>query len=71
MELIPGVYETLVSAAIEKKLTALPADKYFVKKVDIDSAESCKMLSDYLKWCARFLRIILENKLHQNKFPRR
>ena len=48
MELIPGVYETLVSAAIEKKLTALPADKYFVKKVDIDSAESCKMLSDYL-----------------------
>lgn len=48
MELIPGVYETLVSAAIEKKLSELPGDKYFVKKVDIDSAESCKMLSDYL-----------------------
>lgn len=48
MELIPGVYETLVSAAIERKLTELPSDKYFVKKVDIDSAESCKMLSDYL-----------------------
>lgn len=48
MELVPGVYETLVSAAIEKKLTALPDDRYFIKKVDIDSAESCKMLSDYL-----------------------
>ncbi|MDE6291215.1 MAG: DUF3427 domain-containing protein [Muribaculaceae bacterium] len=48
MELVPGVYETLVSAAIEKKLTALPNDRYFIKKVDIDSAESCKMLSDYL-----------------------
>lgn len=48
MELIPGVYETLVSAAIERKLTELPIDKYFVKKVEIDSAESCKMLSDYL-----------------------
>lgn len=48
MELIPGVYETLVSAAIEKKLSALPDDDYFVKKVDIDSAESCKMLSNYL-----------------------
>lgn len=48
MELVPGVYETLVSAAIERKLTELPPDKYLIKKVDIDSAESCKMLSDYL-----------------------
>jgi superfamily II DNA or RNA helicase/HKD family nuclease len=48
MNIIPGVYETLVSTAIERKLTELPADKYFIKKVDIDSAESCKMLSDYL-----------------------
>jgi superfamily II DNA or RNA helicase/HKD family nuclease len=48
MELIPGVYETLVSAAIERKLGEMPTDKYFIKKVDIDSAESCKMLSDYL-----------------------
>lgn len=48
MELVPGVYETLVSAAIEKKLAELPNSKYLVKKVDIDSAESCKMLSDYL-----------------------
>lgn len=48
MELVLGVYETLVSAAIERKLTELPADKYLIKKEDIDSAESCKMLSDYL-----------------------
>lgn len=48
MELIPGVYETLVSTAIERKLSSFPADKYLVKKVDIDSAESCGMLSDYL-----------------------
>lgn len=48
MQLVPGVYETLVSAAIERKLTELPTDKFLIKKVDIDSAESCKMLSDYL-----------------------
>lgn len=48
MELIPGVYETLVSSAIEKKLAELPNDKFLVKKIDIDSAESYKMLSDYL-----------------------
>lgn len=48
MELVPGVYETLVSTAIERRLKELHRDKYFVKKVDIDSAESCKMLSDYL-----------------------
>lgn len=48
MELIPGVYETLVSTAIERKLEELPNDQYLVKKVKIDSAESCKMLSDYL-----------------------
>lgn len=48
MELIPGVYETLVSTAIERKLAELPSNKYLIKRVDIDSAESCKMLSDYL-----------------------
>ena len=48
MELVPGVYETLVSTAIERRLSQLPMDRYFIKKVDIDSAESCKMLSDYL-----------------------
>lgn len=48
MELIPGVYETLVSTAIENKLSALPVEQFLVKKVDIDSAESCKMLSNYL-----------------------
>ena len=48
MELVPGVYETLVSTAIERKLSDFPPGQYLVKKVDIDSAESCKMLSDYL-----------------------
>lgn len=48
MQLIPGVYETLVSTAIERKLAEFPAEKYLVKKIDIDSAESCRMLSGYL-----------------------
>lgn len=48
MELIPGVYESLVSRALERKLAELPADKFLVKKADIDSAESCKMMSAYL-----------------------
>lgn len=48
MELIPGVYETLISVAIERKLQELPIDEYLVKKNKIDSAESCKILSNYL-----------------------
>lgn len=48
MEIVPGVYEMLVSTAIERKLSSLPSDKFLIQKNDIDSAESCKMLADYL-----------------------
>ena len=48
MELLPGVYETLITAAIEEKLSYLAAKDFFVKKEDIDSAESSKLLSQYL-----------------------
>lgn len=37
MELVPVYMKRLVSAAIERKLAELPADKYFITKVDIDS----------------------------------
>ncbi len=59
MELIPGVYETLISVAIERKLQELPADRYLVKKPDIDSAESCKILSNYLR---EVVCLILKNE---------
>lgn len=48
MELVPGVYETLVSVAIERKLDQMSKEQYYVKKADVDSAESYKMLADYL-----------------------
>lgn len=48
MELIPGVYETLISVAIERKLQELPQDSYLVSKTRIDSADSYKVLSNYL-----------------------
>lgn len=48
MEILPGVYETLISQAIEEKLNDFPAGGYLVKKEDIDSADSYKMLADYL-----------------------
>lgn len=48
MELIPGVYETLITAAIEEKLSRLEARDFFVKRDSIDSAESYKLLSQYL-----------------------
>lgn len=62
MELVPGVYETLVSNAIERKLKALP-DEVVVKKQDIDGAESCKMLSNYL---AEVVSDILKNYFRQS-----
>lgn len=44
----PGVYETLISQAIQDKLDELSESKFLVKKENIDSAESYKMLAEYL-----------------------
>ena len=48
MEIVPGVYETLISQAIEEKLTDFPESQYLVKKEEIDSADSYKLLASYL-----------------------
>lgn len=48
MEIVPGVYETLISQAIENKLNDYESNGFFIKKENIDSAESYKMLADYL-----------------------
>ncbi len=44
----PGAYETLISQAIQEKLQKLPSSDYLVKTERIDSAESYKMLAEYL-----------------------
>lgn len=48
MEIVPGVYETLISQAIEDKLQTYSADNYYICKEDIDSAESYQMMAAYL-----------------------
>lgn len=48
MELQEGVYETLISQAIQDKLSRFPDSQYLIKKDTIDSAESYKMLTEYL-----------------------
>ena len=48
MEIVPGVYETLISQAIEEKLTGFPKAEFLIKKEDIDSADSYMRLADYL-----------------------
>ncbi len=48
MEVLPGVYETLISQAIEEKLKTFQEKEYLVKKEKIDRSESFKMLADYL-----------------------
>lgn len=48
MEILPGVYETLISQAIEERLQNYARSDYYIKKENIDSAESYKMLADYL-----------------------
>ncbi len=48
MEVLPGVYETLISQAIEEKLKIFQEKEYLVKKEKIDRSESFKMLADYL-----------------------
>lgn len=48
MELIPGVYETLVNSALQRQLAEFAEDQFLIKKETIDSADSCKMLADYL-----------------------
>ena len=46
--LVPGVYESLISQAIKEKLGELSESKYYIQTDAIDSAESYKMLSEYL-----------------------
>ena len=48
MEIVPGVYETLISQAIEEKLAGFPNAEFLIKKEDIDSADSYIRLADYL-----------------------
>lgn len=48
MEVLPGVYEVLISQAIREKLSVYPDNKYLIKKESIDSAESYKLLANYL-----------------------
>lgn len=48
MELIPGVYETLVNSALQRQLAEFAEDRFLIKKESIDSADSCKLLADYL-----------------------
>lgn len=49
MEIVPGVYETLISQAIEERLQAYSSDRYYyISKEDIDSADSYQMMADYL-----------------------
>lgn len=48
MEIVPGVYETLISQAIEEKLAGFPDADFLIKKEVIDSADSYKRLADYL-----------------------
>ena len=56
MELFTGVYETLISKAIQQKLSSFSSDKYFIKKNGMDSAESPKMLAEYLAAISTFKR---------------
>lgn len=48
MEIVPGVYETLISQAIEEKLAGFPNTEFLIKKEDIDSADSYMRLADYI-----------------------
>lgn len=57
MELFTGVYETLINKAIQQKLSSFSSDKYFIKKNGLDSAESSKMLAEYLAVILTFKRI--------------
>lgn len=48
MKITAGVYESLISRAIEDRLTQMAAEGYFIRKEDIDSGTSHSMLADYL-----------------------
>jgi superfamily II DNA or RNA helicase len=48
MEIMVGVYEALISRAIERKLTDFSQDDYLISKEEIDDADSHIRLADYL-----------------------
>mgnify|MGYP007130271396 CR=1 FL=1 len=48
MELVPGVYETLISEAIQERLIDKSAKGYHIAKEKIDSADSNTFFANYL-----------------------
>lgn len=67
MEIVPGVYETLISKAISERLNGFAQEKFLIQKEDIDSAESYKMLADYL---AEIVGGILKDYFHEKDAKR-
>ncbi len=43
-----GIYEKILSAALSKKLSALPIDRFYIAQEPIDKAEASQILSSYL-----------------------
>lgn len=48
MDLLPGVYETLISEAIQEKLKEKSASGFFIATEEIDSADSYSFFANYL-----------------------
>ena len=65
MKLVEGVYESLISTAIAEKLQRdFPDSKYHVEKDPIDSAESHRMLAQYL---ADIVSVVLKEYFRDKK----
>ncbi len=48
MRVEEGIYESIINAALQKKLAHLPVNQFFSKKVAIDREEAARLLSSYL-----------------------
>ena len=43
-----GIYEQLITASLNEKINAIPAEKFFIAQAQIDKEEAARILSDYL-----------------------
>ncbi len=59
MELLPGVYETLINKAIEERISRINASHNYVERSQIDRASSSGWLANYL---AQVVTVILQEK---------
>ncbi len=56
-----GIYEQLITSALQKKLNNLPFKEFYIAQAKLDKEEAAKILSEYLVGIIQLEYLLLPN----------